>query len=130
VTSRRRLVTPEAVNMQMEALDPGDAADLFRRLSARTDLAPESVDELVTLCGRLPLAISLLAARLKHHPTWSAGDLKGRLANARDRVAEMRLGERAVAAAFDLSYQDLPADRRLFFLRLSVFTGQSIDEFT
>lgn len=128
VTSRRRLVASEAAALQVQALDTDDAAALFVRLSRRTDLDPASVEELVQMGGRLPLAVSLLAARLRHHPAWSADDLKERLLKTGDRLAEMRLGGRAVAAAFDISYHDLPPQRQVFFLRLSRFPGHSVNE--
>lgn len=128
VTSRRRLAVPEAAALQMRALDARDAASLFVRLSGRADIDAASVTELVGLGGHLPLAVALLAARLRHHPTWSAQNLKDRLLRSSDRIAEMRVGDRAVAAAFDLSYQDLPPQRQLFFLRLSQFPGHGVDE--
>ncbi|QSB13829.1 tetratricopeptide repeat protein [Natronosporangium hydrolyticum] len=129
VTSRRRLVAPESITLQVGEFEQEDAAALFVRLSARSDLSPEAVTHLVDLCGRLPLAISLLAARLRHHPTWRAGDLERRVRAARSRLSEMHAGERGVAATFDMSYQGLPADRQIFFLRLSACPGQDFDEF-
>ncbi|MGW7237026.1 NB-ARC domain-containing protein [Streptomyces sp. NPDC054804] len=98
VTSRRRLVASEEVVMSVEALPPDHAVDLFVRLSGRPAdaLDRDVVDEMVRLCGCLPLGVSLLAARLRHHPSWTAEDLRGRLVAARDRLGELRAGERAV----------------------------------
>lgn len=63
-------------------------------------------------------------------PSWTIDDVKARLVRAQDSLAEMLAGERAVAAAFDLSYQDLPADRQGFFRHISVFPGATFDEFS
>ncbi|GAB7052250.1 tetratricopeptide repeat protein [Catenuloplanes indicus JCM 9534] len=128
ITSRRRLVTPDAAGLQMDALSADDAEALFVRLAGRGHMEPAAVTDLVTAAGRLPLAISLLAARLRHHPAWSTVDLRDRLAAAQHRLTEFRIGERAVAAAFDLSYQDLPPDRQRFFRTLSLFPGLDVDE--
>ncbi|MET8766155.1 hypothetical protein [Streptomyces sp. NPDC004658] len=78
------------------------------------------VEDLVRLCGCPPLGVSLLAARLRHHPSWTAEDLHGRLVAARDRLGELRTGERAVTATFDLSYRDLAPERQRFFRQLGV----------
>ncbi|WP_327723952.1 hypothetical protein [Streptomyces europaeiscabiei] len=43
---------------------------------------------------------SLLAARLRHHRSWTAEDLYQRLLAARDGLGELRAGERAVTATF------------------------------
>ncbi|MGW3952919.1 transposase [Streptomyces sp. NPDC004752] len=129
VTSRRRLVASEEVVMSVEALPPDHAVDLFVRLSGRPadGLDRGVVDELVRLRGCLPLGVSLLAARLRHHPSWTAEDLCGRLVAARDRLGELRAGERAVTATFDLSYRDLAPERQRFFRQLGFFPGTDLD---
>ncbi|MFG2956383.1 cyclophane-containing RiPP biosynthesis TPR protein HaaT [Streptomyces sp. NPDC048291] len=129
VTSRRRLVASEEVVMSVEALPPDHAVDLFVRLSGRPadGIDRGVVDELVRLCGCLPLGVSLLAARLRHHPSWTAEDLRGRLVAARDRLGELRAGERAVTATFDLSYRDLAPERQRFFRQLGFFPGTDLD---
>ncbi|WP_406437648.1 cyclophane-containing RiPP biosynthesis TPR protein HaaT [Streptomyces sp. NBC_00631] len=129
VTSRKRLVANEEVVMSVDALPPDHAVDLFVRLSGRPAdaLDRDVVDELVRLCGCLPLGVSLLAARLRHHPSWTAEDLRGRLLAARDRLGELRAGERAVTATFDLSYRDLAPERQRFFQRLGFFPGSDLD---
>ncbi|MEU6512102.1 cyclophane-containing RiPP biosynthesis TPR protein HaaT [Streptomyces sp. NPDC046942] len=129
VTSRKRLVANEEAVMSVDALPPDHAVDLFIRLSGRPADALDRnlVDELVRLCGCLPLGVSLLAARLRHHPSWTAEDLRGRLVAARDRLGELRAGERAVTATFDLSYRDLTPERQCFFRQLGFFPGTDLD---
>ncbi|MFE2429394.1 cyclophane-containing RiPP biosynthesis TPR protein HaaT [Streptomyces sp. NPDC059373] len=129
VTSRKRLAANEEVVLPVEAFPPDHAISLFTQLSGRpTESFDRAVlEELVRLCGYLPLGVSLLAARLRHHPSWRAEDLQGRLLAARDRLGEMRAGERAVAATFNLSYADLPPERQRFFRRLGFFPGTDID---
>ncbi|WP_367041354.1 cyclophane-containing RiPP biosynthesis TPR protein HaaT [Streptomyces sp. Je 1-332] len=131
VTSRRRLAAHEEVAMAVAALPPDHAIGLFTQLSGRSpeSLEPAVLDELVQLCGYLPLGVSLLAARLRHRPAWSVEDLLARLLATRDRLGEMRAGERAMGATFDLSYQDLPEARQRFFRRLSLHPGADIDAY-
>ncbi|MFY4719906.1 cyclophane-containing RiPP biosynthesis TPR protein HaaT [Streptomyces sp. LaBMicrA B280] len=131
VTSRKRLALHEEVVLPVDALPPEHAVDLFVRLSARPadELDHGVLGELVRLCGHLPLGVSLLAARLRHHPSWSAGDLHERLVAAQDRLGELRSGERAITATFDLSHRDLPPDRQRFFRRLGRYPGTDLDAY-
>ncbi|MER7694173.1 cyclophane-containing RiPP biosynthesis TPR protein HaaT [Streptomyces sp. NPDC097610] len=131
VTSRKRLAVHEEVVLPVEALPPDHAVDLFVRLSGRPadTLDRDVIEELVRLCGYLPLGVSLLAARLRHHPSWSVEDLRERLVAARGRLGELRAGERGVAATFDLSYRDLAPERQRFFQSLGFYPGTDLDAY-
>ena len=69
----------------------------------------------------------MLARQLHHHPAWTAAGLAAELAAARDRLELMRAENLSVAAAFDLSYQDLTAGQRRLFRRLGLHPGPDID---
>ncbi|MGW2961775.1 NB-ARC domain-containing protein [Streptomyces sp. NPDC001220] len=129
VTSRKRLAAHEEVVLPVEALPPDHAVDLFVRLSGRPAdaLDRDALEELARLCGYLPLGVSLLAARLRHHPSWSAEDLRERLVAARHRLGELRAGDRAIAATFELSYRDLPPEQQHFFRWLGFYPGTDLD---
>ena len=132
VTSRRRLAAlPDALPLTLDTLRPDQAADLFARLVGRASVRASDSDvaDVARLCGYLPLAISLMAGQLKHHHTWTAADLAADLALTSDRLAAMQAEDHSVAAAFDLSYRDLTADRQLFFRRLGLQPGPDIDSF-
>jgi hypothetical protein len=108
VTSRRRLTALEdAVVISIDTLSPDEAWALLVRLADRADLELDEAAgrEITRLCGFLPLAIGMLARRLRHHPGRTAAELAAELAAARDRLAVMRAENLSVAAAFDLSYQ-------------------------
>jgi tetratricopeptide (TPR) repeat protein len=71
----------------------------------------------------------MLARQLRHHPAWTAADLAADLATARDRLELMHAENLSVAAAFDLSYQDLGAGPRRLFRRLGLHPGPDIDAY-
>lgn len=133
VTSRRRLTglraRHAAMTLPLDPLSPSEAAKLFSQLTGRTpgDGQEHAVAELVRLCGCLPLAIALLAARLRPEPRWTVQALVDDLTAAQDRLAHMRAEDLEVAAAFDLSYRALPSARRRLFRRLSLSPGIDID---
>jgi tetratricopeptide (TPR) repeat protein/transcriptional regulator with XRE-family HTH domain len=132
VTSRRRLTALEdAAVISLDVLPAGEAALLLARLAARPGIhaADPVVGEITRLSGYLPLAIGMLASQLRHHPARSAATLASELAEAHDRLSAMRAENLSVAAAFDLSYQDLPVDAQRLFRRLGLVPGPSVDAY-
>ncbi|MFF3951541.1 BTAD domain-containing putative transcriptional regulator [Streptomyces sp. NPDC001902] len=134
VTSRNRLgdlvARDGAHSMPLDLLLPTEARALLSEMldAERLIAEPLAVDELIRLCGSLPLALRLAAARL-------AGDPGLRLS---DLVSEMSEGNRLEALepdgtdnlslriALTASYRVLaPAARRLFRL-LGLFPGPEL----
>ena len=132
VTSRRRLAALEDTQaISLDTLPPGEAAALLAVLAARPGLGSDdtAVGEITRLGGYLPLAIGMLARQLRHHPARTAAGLAADLAVARDRLELMRAENLSVAAAFDLSYQDLTTDQQRLFRRLGLHPGPDIDAY-
>jgi DNA-binding SARP family transcriptional activator/tetratricopeptide (TPR) repeat protein len=117
VTSRRSLPgLDNAVPLELPLLSPGDGTALLARLLAdahRSDAArPADLAELVDLCGRLPLALRLVSARLRHRPSWTVEHLASRLRDEHDRLGELYAGERSVATTITSSYRQLTDDQQ------------------
>jgi tetratricopeptide (TPR) repeat protein/transcriptional regulator with XRE-family HTH domain len=132
ITSRRRLTALEdAEVMSIGTLSPDEAVALLTRLAGRADLAGAGgpAAEIARMCGFLPLAIGMLARQLKHHPARGGAELARDLAAAHDRLAVMRAENLSVAAAFDLSYQDLSAAQQRLFRRLGLAPGTDVDAY-
>ncbi|WP_067460974.1 AfsR/SARP family transcriptional regulator [Actinomadura macra] len=130
ITSRRRLTDLDAAcTLSLEVLPSADAVALFTRVAddARAITEPQAVQEVVRLCGLLPLAVRIAAARLRTRPTWTLAHLAERLGDQQRRLGELATGDRSVAAAFALSYRHLtPVQQRLFRL-LSLHPGTDFD---
>jgi hypothetical protein len=110
VTSRRHLSALEdATAISLDTLSADEAAALLVRLAGRPGLSPgdPAVREITGLCGFLPLAIGMVARQLHHHPSWSLAGQAAELAAARDQLELMVTENLSVAAAFNLSYEDL-----------------------
>ena len=130
VTSRQELAALEDAHpVRLEVLDAGEAAGLLARLAARPSLDAEdpAVAQIAALCGNLPLALGILGRRLRHSPAWTPADLAADLTRARDRLAQMHTESVSVAAAFDLSYQDLSDAQQRMFRWLGLHLGSDID---
>jgi DNA-binding SARP family transcriptional activator/Tfp pilus assembly protein PilF len=121
VTSRARLAGLEGVRpLSLDVMSPTEALAMFRESVGGHDLAHQpsgALAEIVELCGRLPLAIRVAAARLTSHPTWEVAQFATRLRDHQRRLGELAAGQRSVTAALDLSYDHLaPPLRRMYRL--------------
>ncbi|MEV5964308.1 tetratricopeptide repeat protein [Kribbella sp. NPDC051952] len=114
LTSRRRLTGLDpTVAVSLDTLTQQTAIELFTRIAAGSrGTQPTVLAEITELCGRLPLAIRISAARLRTHPSWRPEDLLQRLQQNGNRMTELSSGPRSVAAALDLSYRELDDDVR------------------
>jgi tetratricopeptide (TPR) repeat protein len=135
VTSRRRLAALEGAHpVPLDLLPRADAAALFERVAGRAGPnagSPELVAEAVELCGRLPLAIRVAAARLRSHPTWAVAELTARLRAHDRRLSELAddAGSHRVAAALAVSYQQLSTEQRHLYRSLGLLPGPDLDPY-
>ncbi|MEV6879518.1 tetratricopeptide repeat protein [Amycolatopsis sp. NPDC051128] len=131
VTSRRRLTALDTtITLSLDTLPTREATDLFTSLSQREVPGPQAdlLADVIGSCGHLPLAISLLAGRLRDHPTWSLEDLASNLHESHDWVIRQTHSEEvAVTAAFHLSYCNLQASRQRFFRYISLHPGTEFE---
>ncbi|MFI6317122.1 tetratricopeptide repeat protein [Nonomuraea sp. NPDC050556] len=129
ITGRRRLVDLDgAQTLSLEVLTGADALELFTTIVGERALAePLAALDVVQLCGFLPLAVRIAAARLRHRPRWNVTHLADRLRDQRKRLSELSTAERGVAAAFTLSYQHLGEDQQRMFRLLGLHPGIDVD---
>lgn len=131
VTSRAKLAgLADAEPLSLDVLPHDDALVLFRRAAGVhrvADQPPQVLAEIVRLCGHLPLAIRVAAARLRTRSNWTAARLAERLRDHRHRLSELSVGGLSVTAAIDLSYQQLPADGQRMYGLLGLHPGPDFD---
>lgn len=129
ITSRRRLMGLDAAHaLSLGRLDHGSAVEMMTRVAGERVLADhDAAAELVALCGGLPLALRIAAAKLTHRPGWTVGDLVHRLRRAQHPSAELAVEGRAVSAAFTLSYSQLPTPAQRVFRLLAVHPGGTFE---
>jgi DNA-binding SARP family transcriptional activator len=130
VTSRRRLADLDTtITLSLDVLPLSDALRLFAAIvgPARTAAEPGYTEEVVRMCGCLPLAVRIAAARLRARPAWTVGHIRARLADEQHRMAVLSAGHRSVAAAFSLSYQALPPAQQRMFRLLGLIPGGDFD---
>ncbi|GAA2085968.1 BTAD domain-containing putative transcriptional regulator [Streptomyces albiaxialis] len=134
ITSRNRLGhLPGARSVLLDVLPLEDATALFTGLigparSRNTD--PDDVARIVESCGRLPLAIELAAGRLNSRPAWTVRYLGEKIARSKQRLGEIRDGQREIHHVFSLSYRTLTEQQRSAFRRLGLHWGATFTSHT
>src|SRR5262249_48561587 len=109
ITSRRRLSgLDEADHLNVATLPPPEAAGLCRAVAGTDhDLgAGRAVEEIVQLCGCLPLAVRIAAARLRTdraRALTGPGLLAQLQTEQADRLAALTGGDRSVRGVFAVS---------------------------
>nr|WP_053787808.1 tetratricopeptide repeat protein [Streptomyces sp. XY332] len=150
VTSRHTLPGLGARLFNLHSLQPDAAVDLLRqRLEVaypddrRVEDEPAAADELVALCGYLPLALQIAAALLADDPDQPLSERVRMLTNAGTRLGGLDDGERNLRAVFDecltrLSHQAADLYRLLGLhpgpdistLAAAALAGQPVDKIT
>jgi DNA-binding SARP family transcriptional activator/Flp pilus assembly protein TadD len=112
VTSRSRLSDLVGGRLvHLDVLDDSEALALFSRIVGpeRTAAEPDATAELLVACAGLPLAIRISAARLAARSGWTIRALADRIGDEHRRLDELRVGDLAVRASFEVSFASLPA---------------------
>ncbi|MFI9100814.1 tetratricopeptide repeat protein [Streptomyces fildesensis] len=127
ITSRNRLLgLDEVPPVSLDVLSPRESAELLARASGdpsgpdgRLARDPRSAAEVLRLCGHLPLALRLAAARLRHRPGWTVGILVERLSE----------GATEFDTAFAMSVRQLDRAQARLFRMLGLLPGTAFDEY-
>ena len=133
VTSRNRLSSltvrtgGRRTSLDVLTLDEATAFLAQRLGSDRVAAEPHAAAELIDLCGRLPLALAIVAERVAGYPSRSLADLATELqdVNRRRDILDSDEGL-SIVAAFSWSYRSLsPKSARVFRL-LAQHSGPDI----
>ena len=111
-----------AVRVDLDVLEPDQSLQLLSRLVSPERVAgePGAAEQIVRWCGRLPLAIRVVGARLAARPHWTLSRMAALLSDERRRLDELAVGDLEVRAGLALSYTGLDPDARRAFRRLGV----------
>lgn len=124
VTSRNRLaglvIRDGFQRIELPLLSSRESVEYLRLAVGRDRLRTESAAaaDLASLCGHLPLALSMVAERVAGTPAMTLADMRADLADERERLDRLGIEDEpasTVRAAFSWSYHALkPATARFF----------------
>ncbi|MGI5501433.1 AfsR/SARP family transcriptional regulator [Lentzea sp. CA-135723] len=120
ITSRSRLTGLEGAEfVELGFFDVEASVQMLSRIVGEQRIAaePEAARSIARLCGGIPLAIRVAAAKLLARPHWPLKVLAGRLSDERRRLDELQAGDLAIRSSLQLNYTELgPLHRRAFHL--------------
>ncbi|MGW9247068.1 AfsR/SARP family transcriptional regulator [Streptomyces badius] len=135
VTSRHRLegliASDAARPVPLDTLEADDGTALLAGVlgEERVLAEPVAARRLAELCGGLPLALRVTAARLAGRPRWTLAALADELADEQGRLAYLDVDDTGVAAALRLTVQHLPPDAVHQLARLGHHPGGHFDPY-
>jgi DNA-binding SARP family transcriptional activator/tetratricopeptide (TPR) repeat protein len=120
VTSRRQLAElPGAKLLPLGALALAEATDLLGRIAGPERVTAErrAAGDLASGCGQMPLAVRIAGAKLAARPSAPIAILARAVADERNRLDALQIGDLSVRASLTSGYQSLSeAARRAFRL--------------
>src|SRR5215470_13301295 len=134
VTSRTRLTSLIAAEgarpLTVDLLSDTEARELLSQRLGPDQVAaePGAVEEIIGLCARLPLALSVVAARAATHPGFALAVLAEELSRTRGGLQAFEGGEvnDDVRAVLSWSYQRLDTEHARLFRLLGLHPGPDI----
>ncbi|HTJ67030.1 MAG TPA: BTAD domain-containing putative transcriptional regulator [Actinospica sp.] len=126
ITSRTRLADlADAHAFRLDVLPVAAARELLRTAAGRNRISADDpdLDDLVELCGRMPLALRIVAARLRHDPSLTVASLAALLQAEGGRLRNLRDDERGLTDIFESSYAALPEALRRALRLLGLMPG-------
>ncbi|MEU3405263.1 helix-turn-helix domain-containing protein [Streptomyces sp. NPDC006670] len=135
VTSRHRLpgliVTDSATPVAVDVLGPDDGTMLLAGVlgAQRVGAEPAAARRLAGLCGGLPLALRVAAARLAQRPDRSLDAMAAELSDETRRLALLDVEDTGVRAALRVTLQQLPGEVTGLFARLGRHPGTHVDRY-
>ncbi|GAA1664430.1 BTAD domain-containing putative transcriptional regulator [Fodinicola feengrottensis] len=132
VSSRRRLGGLEVDRHLHLGVPPlGDAVRLLENAAARECSGTDRAEAIrvVQTCGRLPLALRIVGAKLRHRPALGLADLVDHLRDHDQRLGQLEIDDRRIDVVFEMSYAQLdPGDQQAFRL-LGLLGTASVDRY-
>jgi DNA-binding SARP family transcriptional activator len=110
ITSRSRLSDLSGnQTLDLGPLAAEESHALLERIVGKQDVRDDesSAVSIVTACSGLPLALRIVAARAAGRPPGTLGRLADRLGDERRRLHELRVGDLAVEASFQVGHDSL-----------------------
>lgn len=132
VTSRRRLealvVSNGARMLTLDTLSEEESVRLVDEVVGKplSDQEPMAIRMLVELCGNLPLALRIAAAKLMFSPEWTVEALVAQLSDDDARLRTLDLADTGVGVgrALAVSYRNLPPELAETFRAAGLVPGR------
>lgn len=113
---------PGARYYEIDDLDEQTSVELLAKFIGedRVRAEEEAARTLVRLCGCLPLALRIVAAKMAERPHWRIDQMVRRMTNEGRRLDELALNGVGIRSTIQVSYDNLPIEAQRLLRRLSI----------
>ena len=132
VTSRKRLAgLDDAHTLALDILSKPEADRLLHKVAGpgRIPANHPAIPELLALCGYMPLAVRITAARLRHRRALTIEGIVDQLRDEHSRLELLEDEDRNLTAVFESSYTNLPEPEQHLFRLLGLVPGPDFDPY-
>ncbi|GAA2000230.1 LuxR C-terminal-related transcriptional regulator [Catenulispora subtropica] len=112
-----------AVPLRLGPLPEAEAEAMLARMLGPRWTGQEDAGDLLALCGHLPLAVRIAAARLLSRPQMTVEDLCDQLRDEGRRLKRLTAGDITVHGVLTSSYEALEPGDQTVFRRLALLPG-------
>ncbi len=134
ITSRHAIrALDDCLNLEVRGLSEEAALGLFLDVAQLNTVEPSLVAQagrIISLSSTLPLAVRIVAAKLRSNRARTMEQVERRLDDERSRVAELDDGDRSMAAVFASTLATLDLPQRVLSQLLAHHPGAHIDAWT
>jgi hypothetical protein len=126
LTSRARLAgLAGARPVPLDIMPSSQAFELLSKVigSDRAGDDPAAMEEIMRLCGYLPLALRIAGARLVSRPAWPVAWFAAKLRSENHRLDLLKAGDLEVRACFAVSYDERDAEEQRAFRFLGLVSS-------
>jgi len=125
ITSRSRLPGLPGQTLSLDVMEEPQALELLAKVIGADRVRAEepAAKEIARLCGYLPLALRVAAARLESRPGWALAWFADRLGDERNRLNLLKVGDMEVRASLALSYHSRADHEKAAFRLLGLLTS-------
>jgi transcriptional regulator with XRE-family HTH domain len=118
-----------AERIRLDVLAPEDARTMLAALVGprRAAADPRTLDHLVRLCGRWPLALRVAGNRLASSPAWETRHLLERMRDPRGRLSALTAGDLDMRATLAAAYRQLTPRVALVLRSAAAIPGTHFD---
>ena len=130
VTSRVRIKGIDGARpVSLDVLSPAESLSLLERVLGRERVARESEAalRLADLCGHLPLALRISAARLASRDHWTIARLASRLSNESRKLVELAVEDRSIKASIKASLEALDPEHLRYLRYICLHPGDDVE---
>ncbi|ACU75137.1 transcriptional regulator, SARP family [Catenulispora acidiphila DSM 44928] len=130
ITSRVRIKGIDGARaVSLGVLSPAESLSLLERVLGRERVANESeaAMRLADLCGHLPLALRISAARLASRDHWTIARLASRLSNESRKLVELAVEDRSIRACIKSSLEALDQEHLEYLRYFCLHPGDDVE---